>query len=227
MSQAAAFTGARQFGSALRSPPVICSSWSCRSGGGYSSQVHTLLGSKPSARAVADCEPKCSITAAVLMDDDYGTSHMDLSIVPANGRATFRLVETIAQRVRRLRQEKELNQTQLAALAGVDQSIISDIENGKGMKAETLMGLATALEVTPNYVMEGGTTDTKAEAEAAQLLRSMEPDARQAALGSLRGIVAAKPKSAVYVKRVHDEPPHKELQTTKRRRPPKKKTGDS
>lgn len=158
------------------------------------------------------------------METDYGGAHMELSIVPSDCRATFAKVETIAKRVKARRDELGLTQGQLAALAGVDQSIISDIENGKGMKAETLMGVAAGLETTPEWVMAGGTPDAKVEAEAASLLRSMEPEARQAAIGSLRGIVAAKPRKPGYTKQIQTEPPQKGLKTPPKKRAPKKNT---
>ena len=66
-------------------------------------------------------------------------------------------METPGQRIRRLRRSRPepISQVQLAALVGVDQSTISDIENEKGLSAENMMLICDALETSPQYVMRG------------------------------------------------------------------------
>lgn len=65
--------------------------------------------------------------------------------------------ETLYDRIRRLRQESGMTQTDLAkALGYVDKSIISKIESGKiDITAKKIMELASVLCTTPRYLMDG------------------------------------------------------------------------
>jgi transcriptional regulator with XRE-family HTH domain len=63
---------------------------------------------------------------------------------------------SIGERIRALRQAKQMTQGQLARLIGVDQSSVSDIETkGAKFSAELLMSLCDALETDPSMVMRG------------------------------------------------------------------------
>src|SRR5436309_1402890 len=57
--------------------------------------------------------------------------------------------------VRTLREEKGLNQKQLAELAGISQATISRIENGdiRELKSESVKKLADALGVSVDYLL--------------------------------------------------------------------------
>lgn len=59
----------------------------------------------------------------------------------------------IGNRIRELRKRHKLNQTDLAELVGCDQSVISDMENGRGFGAKYLLPLARALQTSPEYIM--------------------------------------------------------------------------
>lgn len=62
----------------------------------------------------------------------------------------------IGVRLRRLRQEKSLTQSQLAKLTGVRQSHISKIENNRSsVSIETLEKIANALGVSPGRLIDG------------------------------------------------------------------------
>lgn len=210
----AASAGARNLshsGSAFRLPPVMASSCNWRRTGGYSPHVQTLLGFMPSARATPDCDLKCSMASDVFMIRDYGATHMGLPIYFNYQRATLADMEpigdTVGARVRALRGKR--SQSQVAKDAGVDQSVISDIEGGAAFKATVLMGLCHALDTTPEYLMRGSVSDdtlARDIARATRLLSGMTPEARTIALGSLAGIAGSKPPLAqAVVQKVNTE----------------------
>jgi transcriptional regulator with XRE-family HTH domain len=63
---------------------------------------------------------------------------------------------TIGSRLRRLRQERSITQSQLAKLIGVRQSHISKIENNRSsVSIETLEKIANALGVSPGKFIDG------------------------------------------------------------------------
>lgn len=78
-------------------------------------------------------------------------------------------MDTPGSRLKALRKKKELSQVQLSALVGIDQSTISDIENGGGLSAEYMMRLCEALDTTPQYVMRG----RPAEDEVIEQIRAL------------------------------------------------------
>jgi transcriptional regulator with XRE-family HTH domain len=87
--------------------------------------------------------------------------------------ATLLGMSAIGIRIRALRKTNvKLNQTELATQVGVDQSVISDIENGAGFGAPVLIGLADALQTTPHYIMRGGTDEMAREANLLGLYRA-------------------------------------------------------
>lgn len=90
------------------------------------------------------------------MTRHYGRTHMGLHIGISYGPATFDCMETVGQRVRRLRRAKGWNQTELGVQVGVDQSTLSDIESkDSAFSAALLMRLAEALEVSAGVIMLG------------------------------------------------------------------------
>jgi len=61
---------------------------------------------------------------------------------------------TVGERIRDVRKAKKMTQSQLAAKLGVHYMVISQYESGKRKpKFETLQRVATALDVTPLYLM--------------------------------------------------------------------------
>lgn len=65
-------------------------------------------------------------------------------------------VETLGERVRRLRQEKRWTQDNLATEAGVSKSFISEIENdASSPRGPVLVRLANALDASLDYLMTG------------------------------------------------------------------------
>lgn len=64
-------------------------------------------------------------------------------------------VETIGARLRKARLQKRLTQPQLARLAGVSQTSISDLERGRATETRKLVQLAQALGKTPEWLESG------------------------------------------------------------------------
>jgi transcriptional regulator with XRE-family HTH domain len=66
---------------------------------------------------------------------------------------------TPGQRIKAVRDERELSQAQLAKSAGITQPSLSDIERGEtkgeGLKAKTLLGIARALGLTTRWILTG------------------------------------------------------------------------
>ena len=65
--------------------------------------------------------------------------------------------DTPGERIRAMRETKGMNQTQLAKKAGIEQPSLSQIETGdtRTLRGKTLMGLAKALEVNPQWILTG------------------------------------------------------------------------
>lgn len=104
-------------------------------------------------------------------------------------------MKTIGERVRQLRKEKGFaRQGDLGRQVGVDQSVISDIENGAGFKADVLIALCRALETTPEYLMLGQEFD-KGEAEMLTLFRKTSEEGRIAMIAMARGVQKTYPKA--------------------------------
>lgn len=61
------------------------------------------------------------------------------------------------QRLRRRRKELDLTQQELAALSGIKQGTLSDLERGRTEQpmGETLTGLCKALRTTPRWLLTG------------------------------------------------------------------------
>ncbi len=64
-------------------------------------------------------------------------------------------METIGERVRRLREEMRLSQGRLAKLAQVTPSVISDLERGRQKASRKIDLIAAALGTTPSYLRTG------------------------------------------------------------------------
>jgi len=81
-----------------------------------------------------------------------------------------------AQRLRELRKQKNLSQTELAKLAGVHYNHIGRYERGASRPtADTLRRLADALGVSGDYLMDGSVEDAaRARFEDRDLLRQFQ-----------------------------------------------------
>jgi transcriptional regulator with XRE-family HTH domain len=104
-------------------------------------------------------------------------------------------MKTIGNRVRDLRKAKGFaRQGDLGRLVGVDQSVISDIENGAGFKADVLMALCEHLDTTAEYLMLGDQRTSQGEAEILSLYRKTSDEGRNAMIVMARGLRASYPR---------------------------------
>jgi transcriptional regulator with XRE-family HTH domain len=102
----------------------------------------------------------------------------------------------VGARVRALRQQGDLTQTELAELLGTKQTAVSEIERGKrGLTVQQVVKLAQALKVTPNDIL--GNDGQHPRPRSARLLRRLHrveqlPEDQQAAvLKLLDGVLKA------------------------------------
>jgi len=65
-------------------------------------------------------------------------------------------METLGEKIRRVRKQKGLNQSQVAEIAGITQSALASIENNKtnNIFLEVAKGIAKALDVSFNDLFE-------------------------------------------------------------------------
>lgn len=110
-------------------------------------------------------------------------------------------METIGERVKSLRELRELDQTELAKKIGVKQSAISMIESGKTktLSGKVLGGLCEHLFSTPAYILRGaGHRVTKERArqiaELTKLAQDLADQALTALLESARAVTRATAK---------------------------------
>lgn len=64
-------------------------------------------------------------------------------------------MKTFAERLRLARELRGLTQAQLASACGVAQSTVANYENGLRRSARDPLALASALEVSPHWLIEG------------------------------------------------------------------------
>jgi len=83
---------------------------------------------------------------------------------------------TFAERLRTLRKQKNLSQTELGKLADLHYTHIGRFERGTSRPSgDTLKRLASSLEVSSDYLLEGSTEDAaKANFEDRELLRQFQ-----------------------------------------------------
>lgn len=93
----------------------------------------------------------------------------------------------IGPRLRRLRKEAGLNQQQLAAAAGVTQSMISDYESkGVMFQADVLARMALSLGVDMETIMQGESMADPRELALISAYRTMPEESRQTLLATAR-----------------------------------------
>lgn len=87
-------------------------------------------------------------------------------------------MESISDRVRKLRVERGFSQAELARMVGIKQPSLADIENARTKKpsGETLLKLAAALKVAPVYLQTGrGEMVAQQQGVRAAIIKAMEP----------------------------------------------------
>ncbi|HEC16685.1 MAG TPA: XRE family transcriptional regulator [Sedimenticola sp.] len=88
---------------------------------------------------------------------------------------------SLGERLRCRRREKGWTQDQLAAHAGTNQAVIQKIENGRSLRPRKINEIASALEVSPSWLMFGeepnsmSSLDTEARTVAETWARLPEP----------------------------------------------------
>lgn len=103
-------------------------------------------------------------------------------------------LETLGTRLSAAMERAGLKQTQLAEDTGVQQSRISDLVRDKrtSMDARHMHALCKRLGITVEHLLEGTQGNSADEAEAVALLRSADPELREAAMNALRGMLSRK-----------------------------------
>lgn len=83
------------------------------------------------------------------------------------GPSRIRPMETIGDRVRRIREKRGLSQTKLAKSAGITKEGVSAIERSttKNPRPSTLYALADALGVPDRWLVAGGTLEVSEDAK--------------------------------------------------------------
>jgi len=106
-------------------------------------------------------------------------------------------VESIGQRVARLRASRQVSQYQLATEVGCAQPTIANIERGRTtqIKGCVLQALASALGTTPDYILNGGaqgdTDEPSLQAELVSIWRKLPQAHRETLLQTARGLLRA------------------------------------
>ena len=105
------------------------------------------------------------------------------------------------EKIRALRNKRRWTQKELAQVSGIDQSIISDLENNKktGPRIDTMVALARALSVTtedlfvPDEPIPVKPTDPQIDVMM-RLVEDMLPEERQSAEMFIRFVLAQRKK---------------------------------
>ena len=100
-------------------------------------------------------------------------------------------METLGQRLRRLREERGYTQEELAKRAKCAQSTLSGLERDTRPKRPDLLGIADALKVDVYYLRDGVTRLAAGDAkinEVATLMQSMSPEGKAIVLDKARDV---------------------------------------
>lgn len=108
------------------------------------------------------------------------------------------IMETIGQRIRRLREERDLLQEDFAPKCGIGQSTLSGIElHNKKFTAQTLYAFARELEVSNDEIMFGTQGEIVGQSELVRLFAELSPEQRNTILDMARVMQSRnKPNSA-------------------------------
>ena len=101
-------------------------------------------------------------------------------------------METIGQRIRKLRKNRKLDQTPFAKSCGIGQSTLSEIEKyNKDFSAQTLYAFARELEVSPDEIMFGTQGEIVGQSELIRIFAELSPEQREFVLITVRGLQSA------------------------------------
>jgi transcriptional regulator with XRE-family HTH domain len=126
---------------------------------------------------------------------NYRYTHNGIHINSVNCLGNIQEMEAIGDRIKRLRKDLGLNQTELAEAIGVRQSTISDIENGAGFDAKTLMALSKALLKSPQFIMTGEPEAVELSADEANVIAALRAAAEKKAAAARATKKTAEDKS--------------------------------
>jgi transcriptional regulator with XRE-family HTH domain len=109
----------------------------------------------------------------------------------------------LGDRIRKLREAKNMSQTELAKAAGVSQATISDAETGEtksGIRALTLLRIAAALDTNPEYLRTGkgppdATLPTGTEADLLTLFGKLNQQNRDALVAAAKALAESQSHS--------------------------------
>ena len=82
----------------------------------------------------------------------------------------------IGKRIKKLREERGMTQSELGAVSGVDVRRISAIENGRSIRLDSFIWLAVALESSADYIVFGtaGKDGTRTGADIGWMLDALD-----------------------------------------------------
>lgn len=101
-------------------------------------------------------------------------------------------METIGKRIRRLRIERGFTrQVEFAPLVLMTQSSLSDVESkDKEFSAKQMLALCRVLQVSPDYLMEGGKEEDMGSLELLRIYKNLQEAEREMLVRMARGLVA-------------------------------------
>lgn len=101
-------------------------------------------------------------------------------------------METIGKRIRRLRLERGFTrQVEFAPMVLMTQSSLSDVESkNKEFSAAQLMALCQVLNVSPDYLMDGGREEDMGTMELLRIYKTLQKTEREMLVRMARGLVA-------------------------------------
>jgi transcriptional regulator with XRE-family HTH domain len=113
------------------------------------------------------------------------------------------LPNSIAERIRDLRQAKSWSQERLADEAGLSTNAISRIERGdRGPRLETVAQIATALNMPLSKLVDFGEPAPRSSRakddltrSGEQLLEKLSPELTKAVIAAIRGLAKAQPRA--------------------------------
>jgi len=101
-------------------------------------------------------------------------------------------METIGKRIRRLRIERGFTrQVEFAPMVLMTQSSLSDVESkDKEFSAKQMLALCRVLQVSPDYLMEGGREEDMGSLELLRIYKNLQEAEREILIRMARGLTA-------------------------------------